>query len=72
MKLLHDAGLPIAEIIKGATIYPAKWLKIDHLYGSISPLKKANICVLNSNLLLTLENINDIFMVFKNGNIVFK
>ena len=72
MKLLYEAGLSIAEIIKGATIYPARWLKVDHLYGSISPLKKANICILNSNPLLSLENINDIFMVFKKGNIVYK
>lgn len=72
MELLEEAGLSIAEIIKGATIYPAKWLKIDNLYGSIVPTKKANICILNNNPLQSLSNIKDVNMVIKNGRIAFK
>lgn len=72
MKHLHKAGLSLSEIIKGATIYPAKWLNVDSNYGSIDPQKKANICILNSNPLESIENIEDVFMVLKNGAIVFQ
>lgn len=42
----------LREVVKSATINPAKILKIDENYGSLSSGKYANIVVLNQNLKL--------------------
>jgi len=72
MRLLKDCGLAEAEIIKGATIYPAQWLGIEDRLGSISPGKQANIVVLDHNPLDDIDNVKSTFLVLKQGKEVFR
>jgi len=72
MQLLKEIGLSEAEIIKGATIYPAKWLGISEQVGSISPNKQANILILNKNPLEDIQNIKTTHAVLQNGKFVFR
>ena len=71
MKLLRDRGLSELEIIRGATIYPAKWLGVDDRYGSISPGMLANLVILDKNPLEDIGNFESPYMVIKNGQVVF-
>jgi len=72
MELLKENGLSDAEIIKGATIYPAQWLGIADQSGSILPNKKASILILNKNPLEDIRNIKTTHTVLQNGKIVFQ
>lgn len=46
MILLKECGLSEIEIIKGATVYPAEWLGVDPILGTINLKKKENILVI--------------------------
>jgi amidohydrolase family protein len=70
MQLLKECGLSEIEIIKGATIYPAKWLGVDHILGTIELEKRANIAVLSDNPLKSIQNMKSVFMVLQNGHVV--
>jgi imidazolonepropionase-like amidohydrolase len=72
MQLLKELGLSEWEIIQGATLYPAQWLRADQKFGSISPGKSANILILNKNPLKDIQNIKTTYLVLKNGEIVFQ
>jgi len=71
MKLLKKSGLSSIDIIKGATIYPAEWLRISDEYGSIEPNKKANILIMNENPLDDIDNIENVYGVIKDGETHF-
>jgi len=69
MRLLSDCGMEESEIIRGATLYPARWLGVEERLGSISPGKQANISIVDKNPLEDIKNIRDPHMVIKNGKI---
>jgi len=71
MKLLRDRGLSELEIIRGVTIYPAKWLGVENRYGSISPGMLANIVIFEKNPLEDIGNFESPYLVIKNGHVVF-
>jgi len=72
MELLKEVGLPEWEIIKGASIYPAKWLGVADKFGSISPNKKANVLILDKSPLEHIRNIRTTYLVLKDGKVVFQ
>ncbi len=68
MRLLSDCGVSPAEILKGATIYPALFLDAADRYGAIAPGRVANILVLDRDPLAAIENIEAAFLVLQNGS----
>ncbi|NHJ49040.1 MAG: amidohydrolase family protein [Asgard group archaeon] len=70
MKILNEIGLSEAEAIKGATIYPARWLGVEKEYGSIESNKIANILILEKNPLDDIQNITSTNLVIYKGEIV--
>lgn len=70
MRYLREIGLSESEIIKGATIYPARWLGIADQLGSISPNKKANVLILKENPLQDIRGVGSAHAVIKNGKMV--
>jgi imidazolonepropionase-like amidohydrolase len=70
MRHLRDCGLSAAEILKGATIYPAEFLGVTDRYGAIAPGRVANILVVDADPLAAIENIEKTFLVVQNGRIV--
>ena len=72
MRYLKEAGHSEVEILRGATIYPARWLGVEDQLGSISPGKRANVVILKENPLEDIENIEATYAVLKGGNIVFR
>jgi len=71
MKMLKKRGLSELEIIRGATIYPARWLGVDDRFGSISPGMLANLVILDKNPLEDIANFESPYMVIMNGRVVF-
>jgi imidazolonepropionase-like amidohydrolase len=70
MRMMKDQGVSAAEIIKGATIYPAQWLGVADRLGAIAPGKHANILVVDSDPLADIANLEKTFMVIQNGRVV--
>jgi len=72
MVLMNEAGVTELEVLRGATIYAAKWLEFDDRYGIVEPGKIADLVVLNSNPLDNIAHVGDIFMVIQRGEILKK
>ncbi len=70
MILMQEAGVAAVEVLKGATIYAAEWLKEDDRYGAVEPGKFADLVILNSNPLDDVARAGDIYMVIRHGEIV--
>ncbi len=70
MDLLASAGLSPAEILRGATIYPARWLGVDSTVGTLEPGKRADILILETNPLERITNIRSAWAVVYGGKLV--
>lgn len=72
LEMLHwvEAGIPLEQIFKAATYNNAKEFGLINSIGTINSNKTANILILNSNPLKTIEAYNDIQHVFINGEII--
>ncbi len=68
MKLLVDAGLPIFEVLKMATINGAQSIQQIEFKGSLAAGKKANFLILNRDPSQNIENTQSIQTVIKNGH----
>lgn len=69
---MQDAGLSLDKILTSATINNAKAFHLDSLIGTIEIGKRANMLLLNTNPLKTIEAYNDIHTVFSNGKAIFR
>ena len=72
MSLLRECGLSEAEIIKGATIYPARWLGVDGRLGSIAPGKEASLLVVAGNPLEDITRLASSSVVIHKGRILLR
>lgn len=71
MRHLRDCGVSPAEILKGATLYPALSLAAADRYGAIAPGRVANILVVERDPLEAIENIEATALVVQNGRVVY-
>ncbi len=72
MRLLEECGVSTAEILKGATVYPAQWLGVDDRLGSLSEGRQANILVVDGNPLEDIGQAESTFLVVHQGRIVYR
>jgi len=70
MKHMFEAGVSLETIFKAATINNAKAFHLETMYGKIEESKIANMLILNSSPLETVEAYNDIDKVIINGKVI--
>lgn len=70
MRFMKEAGVPEAEIIKGATLYPAQWLGVDDRLGSIAPGRQADILVVNGDPLADIAQMESTFLVVRDRRVM--
>lgn len=70
MQHWSEAGVSLEKIFCAATFNNANAFGLDHLYGSITKDKIANILILNSNPLETIEAYNEIEQVIIGGEVI--
>ena len=70
MKHMFEAGISLETIFKAATFNNAKAFHLESMYGKIEIGNTANMLILNSNPLETIEAYNDIEKVIINGKVI--
>lgn len=69
MRWMKECGVSDLEILRGATIYPARWLGVEDRLGAIAPGYEANILIVNENPLEDVANLEDAFLVVHKGQV---
>jgi Amidohydrolase family len=69
MRLYSKAGLSNYDILKTATINPAKYAKNESIFGTLEKGKNADLILLEGNPLENLEAVSKVNGVFINGTI---
>lgn len=67
MVLWQEAGIPAPDVLRAATIVPARFCGVDASLGSIAPGKKASIVLTRANPLADVRNAEQIEHVFLRG-----
>ena len=67
---LWSAGLSLEQILRAATIDNARLLRIDSLVGTIQPGKTANLVLLNSSPLESVDADDCIVAVWVHGKLI--
>lgn len=70
MRLLRECGVPPAEILRGATIHPARFLGMEDRVGSIKPGGVANVVILDKNPIENIDNVGTVSLVIHHGKVV--
>lgn len=70
LKLLTKAGLSNYEALKTATINPAIFMAKQHLYGSVSVGKYADLLILEKNPLDDIDNLRAVELVILKGELL--
>jgi len=70
MRHLRDCGVPAAEVIRGATLYPAEWLGVDDRLGTIAVGREASLLLLDADPLADIDGMESTFLVVQRGRIV--
>ena len=68
MEIWQEAGIPAIDILRSATITPAKFIGVDDSLGSIEEGKKASFVLLRDNPLINIKNTQKIEGVFLRGD----
>jgi len=61
--LVNEAGVPLADAVRMASLNPARALGLDHRKGAIAPGKDADLVVMDSNL--------QVMMTVADGRVVY-
>ena len=69
LELYVQAGFSPMEAIRSATIVPAEVMRMEKLYGSVEPGKRADLIIIEGNPLQNIRNIRNVRTVIKDGNI---
>ena len=67
MAIWQEAGIPAIDILRSATITPAKFIGVDKSLGTIEKSKKASFIILSDNPLKDIKNTQKIEGVFLRG-----
>jgi len=70
LKLMHEAGVPLDQILASATINNAKVFNLDSELGAIQVGKKANLILMTKNSLQEIEAYNTIEKIVLGGDVL--
>jgi Tol biopolymer transport system component len=69
MLLFAESGIAPMDILKAATLNPAKTFGLDHQLGSIEPGKLADLIVLDEDPTVDIRNANSVSLTMVNGRL---
>ncbi|WP_165748869.1 amidohydrolase family protein [Cellulophaga sp. Z1A5H] len=71
LELYAQAGIPIAEVLKIATIKSAEMTGVSESYGSVEVGKKADLILIDGNPLEEISDIRKVEWTMKGGNLFY-
>jgi hypothetical protein len=69
MILLSEAGIPMKDVLRIATVNSAKYIEMENIYGSIEKGKKANLVIFDKDPLHDPRNLLEKKTVIKDGKL---
>jgi imidazolonepropionase-like amidohydrolase len=67
-----DAGIPVLDALRAATVNGARWLSKDAEFGTIEPGKRADLLLVDGNPLADIHDLRKTALVVKAGRVVFR
>jgi len=67
MAIWQDAGIPAPDVLRSATLVPARWLGLDGRLGTIDEGKTASMVLVRANPLVDIRNAQEIEALFLRG-----
>ncbi len=67
MLLLQEAGIPPIDILRGATLVPARFFGLENQFGTVAVGKTASLGLVKGNPLEDIRNTSQIAGVFLRG-----
>jgi hypothetical protein len=67
---LSDSGIPVGEVLRMATLYPAQYFNQEYLYGSVETGKLADLVILEANPLEKISHTQDIHSLIVQGKYI--
>jgi len=67
LMIMSEVGIPNVEVLKAATVNPAKYFGLENELGSIKENYWADLLILNANPIWEIRNTLEIFAVIKHG-----
>jgi imidazolonepropionase-like amidohydrolase len=72
MEAYVAAGVPIADVLRAATVNGARWLEREAEFGTIQPGRRADFVLVYGNPLADIRDARKISAVIKDGRIVIR
>ena len=70
MELYEAFGVPRADILRAATVNPAKFLRRDKEFGRVAVGMRADLILVDGNPLTRMSDLNHLSMVMQGGQVV--
>jgi imidazolonepropionase-like amidohydrolase len=72
MEAYVAAGIPVAEVLRSATVNGARWLGREAEFGTIQPGRRADLVLVDGNPLADIRDARKVSAVIKEGRIVIR
>lgn len=72
MEAYVEAGVPVIDVLRAATVNGARWLGRDNEFGTIQPGRRADLLLVDGNPLQNIRDARNVSVVIKDGRIVIR
>ncbi|HEX2209508.1 MAG TPA: amidohydrolase family protein [Longimicrobium sp.] len=72
MEAYVEAGVPIVDVLRSATVNGARWLGREAEFGTIQPGRRADLVLIDGNPLQNIRDARNVSVVVKEGRVVFR
>ncbi|HEX6374003.1 MAG TPA: amidohydrolase family protein [Longimicrobium sp.] len=72
MEAYVEAGVPIADVLRAATVNGARWLGRDGDFGTIQPGRRADLLLVDGDPLKNIRDARNVSAVIKEGRVVIR
>jgi imidazolonepropionase-like amidohydrolase len=72
MEAYVDAGVPVLDVLRAATVNGARWLGREDEFGTIQPGRRADLLLVDGDPLQNIRDARNVSAVIKEGRIVVR
>jgi len=72
MEAYVDAGVPVIDVLRAATVNGARWLGREAEFGTIQPGRRADLLLVDGNPLQNIRDARKVSAVIKEGRVVIR